>query len=173
MSNPDVGSTVKPKREVKIAASRVVIPEHRPITVMRSRTFSSGTSSPRGFYGTFTYFNLQNLQIEELDDFPDTYNLKELCDLTPAVGDLSEEVLNRWLESNFEDFQHLTAKNQYTTVHCFKGMSNYLSYEIIKPDISFYKPETNLPLFLSEVHSGHSYICDVRKCLISLVFQLL
>ena len=148
MSNPDVGSTVKPKREVNIAGSRVVIPEHRPITVMPSRTFSSGTSGQRGFYGTFTNFDLQSLQFGEIDDFPDTYDLEELCDLKPAVGDQSEEVLDRWLESNFDDFQHLTAKNQYTTVHCFKGMSNYLSSEIMKPDISFYKPETNLPLCL-------------------------
>ena len=65
----------------------------------------------------------------------------------------------------------MTAKNQYTTVDCFKGMSNYVSSEIMKSDISLYT-KTNIPLFLSEVHSGGPYICDVDKCLISLVFQL-
>ena len=128
MSNPHIGSSVKPRREVKITESRLVIPEHRPITLMPSRTRSctSGTSQ-RGFYGTFTNFDLQNLQFGELhvDGFTDTYRLGELCDHEPAIGDRSDEVLNRWLESNFDVFQGLLAQNQYTGVHCFKGMSNY------------------------------------------------
>ena len=138
MSNPDVGSSVKPKR-VNITVSRLVIPEHLPITLMPSRTRSctSGTSQ-RGFYGTFTNFDLQNLQFGELDDddFSNTYCLGELCDHKHATEERPEEV--RWLESNFEMFRGFLAQNQYTRVDCFKGMSNYLSSEIMKSDISLY-----------------------------------
>ena len=108
---------------MKITESRLVIPEHRPITVMPSRTRSctSGTSQ-RGFYGTFTNFDLQNLQFGELDadGFTDTYHLGELCDHKLAIGDRPEEVLNRWLERNFDVFQGFSAQNQYTRVDCFK-----------------------------------------------------
>ena len=101
MSNPDVGSSVKPKREVKIAKSRLVIPEHQPKTFMPSRTCSSGTSSRRVIDDNFTNFDLQNLQFGVLYaiDFLNTYNLEELCELKPPFDkNKSEELLNDWLK---------------------------------------------------------------------------
>ena len=146
--------------------------DEAPLTTLPIHTFDSNSS---GVIDAF--FHHSNILLDPykptakvIDQHRPHYSLHQLCDLPEdRKQTMSEENVLYWLKEHFKEFQDYTSQNHNETVKCFEHLSQYLSSNHVKPDVSLFHGD--IPLLLCEVHSS-CYVADICKCVISLVFQL-